>query len=186
MSEWLKETGCKPVGYAYAGSNPAPPTTLANLNDPHFDEPREQEGFRARRARVGHQVGSERLGMSQWEVPPGQAAYPYHLHLMEEELLIVLEGAPALRTPDGWRDLAEGEIVLFPRGEQGAHQLVNRTDATVRFVAISTHGDPDVVIYPDSDKVGVAERRSRGGGLREFFRRSAAVDYYDGERPPSE
>src|ERR1044072_580171 len=26
MSEWLKETGCKPVGSAYAGSNPAPPT----------------------------------------------------------------------------------------------------------------------------------------------------------------
>src|SRR3954454_10059897 len=26
MSEWLKETGCKPVGLAYAGSNPAPPT----------------------------------------------------------------------------------------------------------------------------------------------------------------
>ena len=27
MSEWLKESGCKPDGYAYAGSNPAPPTT---------------------------------------------------------------------------------------------------------------------------------------------------------------
>ena len=26
MSEWLKETGCKPVGSAYAGSNPAPAT----------------------------------------------------------------------------------------------------------------------------------------------------------------
>ena len=26
MSEWLKESGCKPDGYAYAGSNPAPPT----------------------------------------------------------------------------------------------------------------------------------------------------------------
>jgi ribosome-associated protein len=25
MSEWLKERGCKPRGYAYAGSNPAPP-----------------------------------------------------------------------------------------------------------------------------------------------------------------
>ena len=25
MSEWLKEMGCKPIGYAYAGSNPAPP-----------------------------------------------------------------------------------------------------------------------------------------------------------------
>ena len=26
MSEWLKETGCKPVGSAYTGSNPVPPT----------------------------------------------------------------------------------------------------------------------------------------------------------------
>src|SRR4051812_40139445 len=29
MSEWLKETGCKPVGIAYAGSNPAPPINLS-------------------------------------------------------------------------------------------------------------------------------------------------------------
>jgi hypothetical protein len=27
VSEWLKETDCKSVGYAYAGSNPAPSTT---------------------------------------------------------------------------------------------------------------------------------------------------------------
>lgn len=27
MSEWLKETDCKSVRYAYAGSNPARPTT---------------------------------------------------------------------------------------------------------------------------------------------------------------
>ncbi len=24
VSEWLKETGCKPVGSAYTGSNPVP------------------------------------------------------------------------------------------------------------------------------------------------------------------
>ncbi len=157
---------------------------MPNLNDPQFDEARDQDGFRVRRARVGHQLGTERLGISQWELPPGEAAYPYHLHLTEEELLIVLEGTPALRTPDGWRDLDEGEIVSFPRGKAGAHQVVNRTDATVRFLAISTHGDPDVVIYPDSDKIGVGERRPRGGGLRKFFRVGDAVDYYDGEQPP--
>src|SRR4051794_27300858 len=28
MSEWLKEMRCKRIGYAYAGSNPAPPTDL--------------------------------------------------------------------------------------------------------------------------------------------------------------
>jgi hypothetical protein len=26
MPEWLKGTGCKPVGYAYVGSNPTPST----------------------------------------------------------------------------------------------------------------------------------------------------------------
>jgi uncharacterized cupin superfamily protein len=159
---------------------------LPNLNDPQFDEERGREGFRARRARIGHQLATERLGISQWELTPGQAAYPYHLHLAEEELLIVLEGTPSLRTPDGWRDLAEGEIVSFPRGEAGAHQVMNRTDATVAFLAISTHGEPDVVLYPDAGKVGVGERRPRGGGLRKWFRLDDAVDYYDGERPPTD
>ncbi len=159
---------------------------MPNLNDPEYDEERDREGFRAKRARIGYQLGTERLGISQWELPPGQAAYPYHLHLTEEELLIVLRGTPSLRTPDGWRDLAEGEVLSFPRGEAGAHQLVNRTPETVAFLAISTHGEPDVVLYPDSNKVGASERLSQGGGLRTFFRLDDAVDYYDGEQPPAD
>lgn len=159
---------------------------MPNLNDPQFDESRDQAGFRARRARIGYQLGTERLGASLWELPPGEAAYPYHFHLAEEELLIVLQGTPDLRTPDGSRALAEGEVVSFPRGEEGAHQMVNRTDATVRFLAISTNGDPDVVIQPDSNKLGAAERRPRGGGLRKWFRLDDAADYYDRERPPTD
>jgi uncharacterized cupin superfamily protein len=157
---------------------------VANVNDPDYDEPREHEGFRARRARVGQQLGTERLGVSLWEVPAGQAAYPYHYHLAEEELVLVLEGRPVLRTPEGSRQLREGEICSFPRGERGAHQLVNQTEGTVRLMALSTHGDPDIVVYPDSEKLGAAERLSDGSGLRSFFRLSDAVDYYDGEEPP--
>jgi uncharacterized cupin superfamily protein len=157
---------------------------VANLNDPVFDEPREQPGFRCRRARVSRQAGSERLGLSLWELPAGEAAYPYHHHLTEEELVVVLDGSPSLRTPAGWRELSQGEVVAFPRGEDGAHQLVNRTEQTVRFLAFSTNGDPDIVIYPDSGKLGAAERRPDGGGLKTMFRLADAVDYYDGERPP--
>ncbi len=29
VPEWLKGTGCKPVGYAYVGSNPTPSTIFA-------------------------------------------------------------------------------------------------------------------------------------------------------------
>jgi uncharacterized cupin superfamily protein len=158
---------------------------MPNIFEPEFDEPREHPGFQCRRARIGRQTGADRLGASVWEVPPGQAAYPYHFHLAEEELVVVLDGSLALRGPDGWRDLAPGEVVSFPRGEEGAHQVVNRGDTPARMLAISTSGDPDVVVYPDSDKLGAAERRPDGGGLRAYFRMSDAVDdYYEGESPP--
>jgi uncharacterized cupin superfamily protein len=157
---------------------------MPNLNDPLYDEPREHPGFRCRRARISRQAGSERLGLSVWELPPGEAAYPYHHHLGEEELLVVLDGRPALRTAEGWRDLKEGEVVAFLRGEGGGHQLVNRTRETVRFLAFSTNGEPDIVIYPDSGKAGAYGRVADGGGLRALFRMGDAVDYHDGERAP--
>ena len=98
--------------------------------------------------------------------------------------MIVLSGTPSLRTVDGWRDLEQGEVVSFPRGEQGAHQIVNRTEETIRFLAFSTTGEPDVVLQPDSGKIGAFERRPEGGGLRAWFRRGDEVGYYEGESPP--
>ena len=119
---------------------------MPNLREPEFDEPRTHPGFACRRARLGHQLATERVGVSLWELPPGEAAYPYHFHLGEEEVLIVLEGTPHLRTPAGWSVLPEGEVVAFPTGPDGAHQLDNRTGATVRFLAVSTHGMPEVTV----------------------------------------
>jgi len=158
--------------------------SVTNINDPVFDEPREHPGFRCLRARLSRQAGSDRLGLSLWELPPGEAAYPYHYHLAEEELVVVLDGQPSLRTPDGWQELQEGEVVPFLRGEQGAHQLVNRTQNTVRFLAFSTNGEPDIVIRPDSGTLGAYERLSDGGGLRAVFRAADTIDYYEGEQPP--
>jgi len=157
---------------------------VANIDDPVYDEIREHPGFRCRRARLSRQAGSERLGLSLWELGPGEAAYPYHYHLAEEELLVVLEGQPSLRSPQGWRELQTGEVVPFLRGEGGAHQLVNRTASVVRFLAFSTNGEPDIVIRPDSGTLGAYERRPEGGGLRAVFRSADCVDYYEGENPP--
>lgn len=91
---------------------------MANINDPHFDEPREQPGFNVRRARLARHAGAERIGLSLWELPPGEAAYPYHYHLADEEMIVVLAGTPSLRTGDGVRELAEGEVVGFPAGRR--------------------------------------------------------------------
>jgi len=157
---------------------------MANIYDPDYDELREADGYRARRARLGHQLRTERVGVSRWEVAPGQAAYPYHFHLTEEEVLIVLEGRALLRTPEGRRRLERGDVVRFAVGEQGAHQVLNDGDAPLHFLAVSTHGAPDVVLYPDERKLCAAERRPDGSGLKTYFRLDDAVDYYEGVTPP--
>ena len=45
---------------------------------------------------------------------------------------------------------------------------------------------PDVVVYPDSGKVGARERAPGSGpdGIRQTFRSSDQVDYWEGEPPP--
>ena len=115
-------------------------------------------------------------------MPPGEAAYPYHFHYSDEELVIVLSGRPSLRTPEGTRELEEGEALRFPLGEEGAHQILNRSEETVRFLAVSSSGRPDVIIYPDSDKIGVGERLPAGRWPTGPSSSAAiAVGYFDGE-----
>jgi uncharacterized cupin superfamily protein len=156
---------------------------MANIYRPDFDEPRDRDGFRAQRARIGRQVGTRDLGASLWEIPPGEAAYPYHYHLAEEELIVVLKGRLRLRTPEGWTQLEEGDVVSFRAGEEGGHQIVNDGAEPARVLAVSTQ-KPDVVIYPDSGKLGAFERVPEGGGLYKLFRMDDEVDYWEGETPP--
>jgi uncharacterized cupin superfamily protein len=158
---------------------------MPNIFKPTFEDGERPQGFRSRRARIGYELGTELIGCSLWELPPGEAAYPYHYHYSDEELVIVLSGRPTLRTPEGNRELEEGKALHFELGETGAHQIFNATDQTATFLAVSSHGRPDVVVYPDANKIGVGERLPKGGGLRAFFKRDDAVGYFEGESPPA-
>jgi uncharacterized cupin superfamily protein len=101
-------------------------------------------------------------------------------------MLIVLVGRPSLRTPSGWRRLQPGEVVAFPAGENGAHQLANPSDEPVRALVVSTMIAPEVNLYPDSGKLQAATRApgAAGEGFQEAFRRKDATDYWHGEEPP--
>jgi uncharacterized cupin superfamily protein len=155
---------------------------MANGFEPEFDE---GAPGGPRRARLGWQVGTERLGLSLYELPPAARGAPYHYQHGNEELLIVLVGRPHLRTPSGWRQLQPGEVASFPRGAAGAHKVENRTDDAVRFLMLSEMNAPDVMMYPDSEKVGIISRPpgSRGDEdeMAAWFRQSDQVDYWDGE-----
>jgi uncharacterized cupin superfamily protein len=65
-----------------------------------------------------------------------------------------------------------------PRGEAGLHQVVNRTEAPIRVLMLSTMLAPDVVEYPDSGKVGA--RNAKGERIM-LARPGPSLDYWDGE-----
>ncbi len=92
------------------------------------------------------------LGASLYELEHGNFAI-FHFHHGSEELLIVLRGRPTLRTIEGERQLAEGDVVHFPTGRDGAHEIRNDTDETVRYVMAGIRESPEIVEYPDLKKL---------------------------------
>jgi len=150
-----------------------------NLSAPDLkydaDDP---EGYRSGMDRFGSSIGASMLGGSLYEVPPGQSICPYHYEHGDEEWLIVLDGTPTLRHPQGEDELAPGDVVCFPAGPDGAHKVTNGAEATVRVLMVSTMRMPSVAVYPDSDKIGVFTEGRRDNIMA---RRDSSVDYYDGE-----
>ena len=71
----------------------------ANIFEPELEETFDRDGFRHRGSEIGRRAGTERLGASLYELEPGQANCPYHWHAANEELLLVLSGTLAVRTP---------------------------------------------------------------------------------------
>jgi len=149
-----------------------------NLNGDEWDRVEDRPGWRSKDAWVGAHVDAELIGASMYELEPGDRLWPYHTHHANEEWLIVLRGRPTLRTPEGEQELAEGDVVAFPRGPAGAHQITNRTEEALRVLMLSTLLAPDVVEYLDSGKVGVLD--AKGERLFRTFR-GADAEYWEGE-----
>ena len=87
---------------------------MANVFEPEWDADQDRPPFRWRRSRIARQTGGEKLGASLFELTPGSSSFPLHVHHANEELLVVLAGTPTLRTLEGERQLAPGEVVSFP------------------------------------------------------------------------
>ena len=149
-----------------------------NLGADEWDRVEEREGWRSKDAWVGARLGAELLGGSLYELEPGDRLWPYHVHHANEEWAIIVRGQPTLRSPAGEQTLVDGDVVVFPRGKAGAHQLTNRTDAPIRVLMLSSMVRPDIVEYPDSGKVGA---RSVDGERILLSRPGPILDYWDGE-----
>jgi uncharacterized cupin superfamily protein len=145
------------------------------------EEVRHGKSFEALVGRVGSALGARRLGYSIVEVPPGKRACPHHVHHNVEEMFLVLEGRGSLRFGSETHSIREGDCICARAGE-APHQIVNDSDAVLRYLAVSTIEETDVVEYPDSQKVGF----DIGTGVAEpprshYLRGGREVPYWDGE-----
>jgi uncharacterized cupin superfamily protein len=126
----------------------------------YADEPWDMtaEKMQIRSRFVGKSAGAKQLGASVHELLPGSTGFNFHAHYGMEELFVVLSGRPTLRTGDGEEELAPGDVVSMPPGIDGLHTFTNPTDELARVLAISTLPVPEVVLYPEIGKFGVATR----------------------------
>jgi uncharacterized cupin superfamily protein len=125
---------------------------------------------------VSGALGSTELLMFIYDIGPGASSSPYHYEY-DEEWLLVVDGSVAVRTPDGEHTLERGDLVRFPAGPEGAHKVINRSDAPARTLLFSSVRGLAVSVYPDSDTIGVWA----GGENDLVFKRGTAVPWAHGE-----
>jgi uncharacterized cupin superfamily protein len=142
-------------------------------------DPTEPEGYGSPYAKVRDNIGAEKLAGTVAVIGTDEWVCPYHYELTEEEWLFVLDGMCVVRTPAGEEAVRAGEIVCFPCGPDGAHQIGNVEAEPARILIVSDRHETEATIYPTSDKVGVF-----GPDVRLLFRREEARDYWDREPRP--
>lgn len=135
---------------------------------------------------VGAALGMTGLGCSLTEVEPGKRAFPYHNHLGNDEMFVILEGTGTYRIGERTHPIKAGDVCGAPRGgPDTAHQIVNDGTTTLRYLAVSTKNDPEIVEYPETGKfaaLAIAPGPDfMNAHMRFIGKREMGIGYWDGE-----
>lgn len=154
---------------------------IRNFNDVPLKRYLREPLYDGEGARLAPGTAARKLGASIDIVPPGKRVCPYHLHHAQEEMFVVLEGTGTLRVAGEMLPIKAGDVIFVPPGPEYPHQMINTSDAPLKYLSVSTMEDPEICEYPDSGKY-LAEGSLRSGEPFEVIdRRRASLDYWDGE-----
>lgn len=117
-----------------------------------------------------------KLSVCFYTLQPGKANYPYHYHTGSEEVFYIISGQGTLKTPEGEKAVSEGDVIVLPANENGAHMLINTSNAPLVYLDVDTVSSPELILYPEAEKIMVVE-----GKFRKSFRINSEVNYLDGE-----
>jgi uncharacterized cupin superfamily protein len=158
---------------------------LLNLDDLEYKSFGEGEVFQADRAEIAGRIGAGKLGYGVIVLQPGKRAFPYHSHYVNEEMFFVLEGEGTLRHAGEEYPIRAGDFIASPADPSQPHQIINSSDAELKYLCVSTAEAPEICLYPDSDKFGVYKRDLEDPKSPANFihigRSSQGLSYWDGE-----
>jgi uncharacterized cupin superfamily protein len=149
---------------------------IRNFNDVALVRQQRDPLYDTLGASVSAGTAAAKLGIGIDVLPPGKRGCPYHLHHVQEEMFIVLEGEGTLRVAGEMLPVKAGDVVVIPPGPSYPHQFINTSDAPMKYLSISTKERPEICEYPDSGKY-----LALGTGFDAVQRKAASLDYWDGE-----
>jgi uncharacterized cupin superfamily protein len=137
--------------------------------------------YDAMSARLGPGTAAVGLGVAVDIVAPGMRSCPYHLHHAQEEAFVVLEGRGTLRVAGEMLEIKAGDVAFLPAGPDYPHQIINTSEAPLKYLSISTKQSPEVVEYPDSGKYLAMAGAPGVAGFDRMGRLVEDFDYWEGE-----
>lgn len=126
-------------------------------------------------------LAARKLGASCYTLAPGKKICPYHLHHGQEELFYIIEGRGTLRVAGKELPVRQGDVIVTPPGPDYPHQLINSSDAPLRYLSVSTLEDPEICEYPDSGKFLAEGSLGSETPFEIIERRAEGRDYWEGE-----
>lgn len=142
------------------------------LREPHYD---------SLGARLARGTAARKLGASIDVLAPGKRGCPYHLHHAQEEMFIIVEGCGTLRVAGEMLALKAGDVVFIPAGPEYPHQILNTSQAPLKYMSISTMEVPEICEYPDSGKYLAQGSLDKNEPFDLIGHKGPSLDYWDGE-----
>jgi uncharacterized cupin superfamily protein len=149
---------------------------IRNVNDGPRERLERAPLYDTETAGLSDGTAATKLGAGFDILQPGKIACPYHYHLAQEEMFVILEGEGTLRVAGERVPVKAGDVIFIPPGPEYPHHLINTGTAPMKYLSISTQERPELCYYPDSDKLGAFAKDHRV-----MQRRGQAVDYWEGE-----
>ncbi|MEN9543225.1 MAG: hypothetical protein RLZZ598_58 [Pseudomonadota bacterium] len=149
---------------------------IRNFNEQALERHARAPLYDVRYARLSEGTAARKLGAGIDILAPGMRVCPYHLHHAQEEMFVVLEGEGTLRVAGELLPIRAGDVIFIPPGPEYPHQIINTSQAPMKYLSISTQERPELCEYPDSGKLGASI-----GAVSLRNRAEANLGYWDGE-----